>query len=639
MQPSLAVAIVALVVLVACVVHSFKQRKRIRIVIDDRRVSKAIRDRVRLGVVVSKLQKASRAQFDQLERAFGVARPGHNFTPNDALISGEHYESLQDAVVEQATSLFLGTTIRFGRKIGDLIFAPCRISISLDALSDGSLELVGHASGGGMEPRSWRTSIAEDVDVRLMSTKSGPHAVEAARPNSNERDSRRRVRQNLVQGLKQLFVWMTTLDAVAYGPYTNAVGTSVFDAARAFLDSHEVLAHEYSRRKDDVAVAPSENRLTPEVRARAIGLMERALGADPGFVLARYNLAMLRFGSGRVLAELATAEAEFRQALDACEALQRGEGATRSTTAARRRYRGTFRESANELLGFCHFGLARCLSLQQHIDRRQFSRAPEACKHAQKAMDLLGETATTLYARAFAGHCDDDFDGLKRGLADYERGIALDPQPVMHTNASYVCARIAQKLWEDAGGGAMADLDAAVRKEIESYCLRGIELGRFAAHGRGLYGQGLRHLALTNVGQCLRLTGDLEGATEVYEESVSLSDGSIDPDATPEGLGEYSDALAHQAIAESDAEVLQRGLDLHERALGKGETSGQQYKLARRHLRVLEQGGLATASVEELKRRVVRCFEEQGAQDPAALWLTTLRTVLSPMGSAGPDAA
>ncbi|MEM6671425.1 MAG: tetratricopeptide repeat protein [Planctomycetota bacterium] len=638
MHPSLAIVVV-LVVLVACVGYSFKLRKRIRIIVDDRGVSKAIRDRVRLSVVVERLHNASGSHFDELERALGIARPGLHFTPKDALISGEHYESLRNAIIEQATSLYLGTTIRFGRRIGDLIFSPCRISIALETMDDGGLELVGHASGGGMDPRSWRQRIAEEADVKQLAASSGHSRGGIDRPVSSEHDSRRHVRQNLAKGLRDLFVWMTTLDAVAYGPFTNAVGTSNIVAARAFLDSLDVLANEYSKRKDDARVAPSENRLTPEVRLRAIDLLENALDADPGFVLGRYNLAMLRFGNGRVLAELARAEAEFRHALDACEALSRGSDTARSTTVARRRYRGTFRQSVNELLGFCHFGLARCLALQQHIDRQRMSRGPEARRHAQKAMDLLGETATTLYARAFAGHCDDDFEGLKHGLADYERAIALDPQDVMYTNASYVCARIAQKLWEDAGSGIMADLDEAVRVEIESYCRRGIALGRVATDRSGIYGQGLRHLALTNIGQCQRLMGDLEGAVATYRECLSLSNGEIDPDATPEGLGEFSDALGHQAIVEENAEAMQRALELHERAIASAETSGQKYKLARRHLRALEQGGLAAAAVERLKRLVVRCFEEQGVQDPTAVWMKTLRSVLGPPESTDPDPA
>jgi tetratricopeptide (TPR) repeat protein len=301
--------------------------------------------------------------------------------------------------------------------------------------------------------------------------------------------------------------------------------------------------------------------------------LSESIEHDPEYPLAYYNRGTLVYMTFRSAQSNEQARKYFLKAAQIARAANKGA-----------RKEGRFEDRRVE--GLAWVGVSRCYSQDYHrYGRTEQEVVNEARDAAKKALNLLGRDARSLYASAFAWHCTETLEDIRKGRPLYEEILAKEigklpviynnvgqglliqvgmllglsgKYPVVHNNLGYILMV----------GGELLKADGKDREAQDWWkqAQRHMEMTIKADRPRTR----LTDFAYANLGNLHRLRANYEQAIEAYRQALGG-----DPDHS-----KYTDGLNELArVYFDEGKEPQNALKYHSLALYSTEDRDHRLKL------------------------------------------------------------
>ena len=272
----------------------------------------------------------------------------------------------------------------------------------------------------------------------------------------------------------------------------------------------------------------------PEQVKKVGAKLNDSIGNDSEYALAHYNLAVLTYLRHESPETNQLARTYFLEA--ARLARESGDKPTR---------------------GLAWVGVSRCYSQDRHRYGRMEAEVVNKARYAASyAVELLPHDPRTLYASAFAWHCTETLDDIRKGRPGYEEIIRKYPDKyiAVYNNLGYILMVGGELLQAQGNPEEAKDW----WKQAERNMKKAIALSK--VHHR---------MANANLGNLQRLRNDYQGALDYYREALG---GDPETSEYTNGLNElarlYFDmGLSNSSAPEAKANHMTQGLHHHQHAL------------------------------------------------------------------------
>ena len=288
-------------------------------------------------------------------------------------------------------------------------------------------------------------------------------------------------------------------------------------------------------------------------------LLQSSIQHDPNYAMAHFNLGILKYHSHKGASVNESASVHFRTAIELIDKIDGGRGACDSTGLC--------------VKGLAYVGLARCYCQYRHrygyLDTETVNNARS---NAEEAVKLLKGDVKALHALAFAWHCTETIDDIRKGRAIYEQVIRKEPNKDshVHNNLGYILM-VGGKLIGKAGNKKEGE---KWFRDAEHHMKTVLEIER----GRSTRMVDFAH---ANLGNLCRLRGEYERAVSYYLKALDYS-----PEEST-----YTNGLNELSLVYFETGDYSEALHYHELALRTTKDRNHQLKLAKQVVEVIAESG------------------------------------------------